>query len=76
MDTEAPTADQDPSTGYPSPATSGHSSAAHAAHHDSCMGACQNDLHGQDSLLFGDQGLSSSADFVPPSPAVFVSSPR
>lgn len=76
MDTEAPTADQDPSTGYPSPATSGHSSAAHAAHHDSCMGACQNHLHGQDSLLFGDQGLSSSADFVPPSPAVFVSSPR
>ena len=76
MDTEAPTADQDPSTGYPSPATSGHSSAARAAHHNLALAACQKNVTGQDSFSSGKHGLSLGADTVPPSTALITSRPR
>ena len=66
MDTDAPTADQDPPTGYPSPVTLGHSSGAYAAHQESDWKACQDGANGHHSLFCGGCNLSLVADEVPP----------
>lgn len=58
MDTDAPIADQDPPTGYPTPATSGDSSGAHAAHDP----ACQDARNGHDNPLLGGCSLSLALD--------------
>lgn len=57
IDTDAPSADQDPPTGYPTPASSGDSSGAHAAHDP----ACQDTNIGHDSPLLGGCSLSPGA---------------